>query len=168
MEIQDQRTALLLQELVQEVSLRAGVPRAQLLLLTTRLLLAAQRMRRIVLTCSPGGHGAPVFRLKEGGEAWRGRGLRSRKGRSVSSSSVCFRRTWSSIRRFCWTQAATFHLSTTSSSGSEWFPWLLLVSLVPAGPVCVQAHRRFCILRAFTKMAATPANYGSSGVKPMG
>lgn len=82
MEIQEQRTALLLQEPVQEVSLRAGVARepplvVQLLLLTTRLLLAAQRMQRIVLTCSPGGHGAPVFRLKEGGEARRGRGPRN-------------------------------------------------------------------------------------------
>lgn len=32
---------------------------------------------------------------------------------------VCFSRTWSSIRRLCWTPAVTFHLSTTSSSGSE-------------------------------------------------
>lgn len=51
--------------------------------------------------------------------------------------SVCFRRTWSSIRRFCWTRAVTFHLSTTSNSGSEWFPWLLLLSPLP---VCVQAQ----------------------------
>lgn len=37
-----------------------------------------------------------------------------------------------------------------------------------AASCCLQAHPCFVIFRAFTKMAATPANYGSSGVKPMG